>query len=394
MPTTEYMQVHARHDHSLRIPRPDRTLNLGTPNVCNACHADKDAAWAAARLKSWGMGGKPGAQTFAEAFALSDADGPGAMQALIGVATDGSAIARASALHRLNGALAPVVLDAAEHLTRADDPMIRVAAVDALSGADAAVKARALAPLLGDLTRLVRMRAARALAGEAEASLAQADRKPFDAALADYVAGQMFNAERPESHANVGGLHLARGRIDAAQAEFAKALELDKTFAPAAIQIAESASRRSDETAAGAGLEKALADNPASGPLAHVLALSLIRQKRIPEAMAKLELAVQRAPEAPHYAYVHAIGLHDMGELAKAIDVLRAALTRRPNDRELLSALASYEAQTGDFASSLDHAQTLEKLEPEDRRWRRLAETARASRSPARTKNALSRPRP
>jgi hypothetical protein len=41
MPTNTYMGVDARRDHSMRIPRPDLTVQTGAPNACNACHADK-----------------------------------------------------------------------------------------------------------------------------------------------------------------------------------------------------------------------------------------------------------------------------------------------------------------------------------------------------------------
>jgi tetratricopeptide (TPR) repeat protein len=380
MPTRNYMVVHARQDHSIRIPRPDRTLTMGTPNACNNCHADKDAKWAVAALKGWSMADKPGAQSFAEAFALADSEGPGATQALIGVATsDGqSAIARASALARLNGAVAPEVLEAAEQLAKADDPMIRAAAAETLAGAAPATKKRALVPLLTDPTRLVRMQASRALAGPAEANLSPAELGPFENALNDYVAGQMFLAERPESRANLGALDLARGRVDEAKEEFAKALALDKTFAPAAIQLAEIARGRGDEQGAEATLKKALADNPDSGPLTHALALSLIRQKRLPEAIAKLEEAARLAPDDPHYAYVHAVALHDTGAPDKAIAALRAALARRPNNREILIALASYEAQQGDYASALGHAQALQRLEPDDPSVRGFVESLRA----------------
>lgn len=380
MPTTDYMVIHARQDHSIRIPRPDRTLSMGTPNACNKCHADKDARWAVAALKGWGMGAKPGAQTFAETFALADSDGPGATAALVGVAKDEGQppIARASALARLNGAVAPAVLDAAEQLAKADDPMIRAAAADTLAAAGADQKKRALAPLLKDPVRLVRMQAARSLAGEAEARLTPADLGPFEAALNDYVAGQMFSAERPESRANLGGLFLARGRIDEAQAQFTKALALDKTFTPAAIQLAEISRARGDEAAAEAALRKALADNPESGPLHYALGLSLIRQKRRSDAMAELEQAARFAPDQTHYAYVYAIALNDAGAPGKAIETLRAALARRPNDREALSALASYEAQGGDYAAALGHAQALLKLEPDDPQLRRFAEALRA----------------
>ncbi len=32
------MAVDARHDHSLRVPRPDLSLKLDTPNACTGCH--------------------------------------------------------------------------------------------------------------------------------------------------------------------------------------------------------------------------------------------------------------------------------------------------------------------------------------------------------------------
>ena len=40
MPSTTYMAVDARRDHSFRIPRPDLSLKYGTPNACTACHID------------------------------------------------------------------------------------------------------------------------------------------------------------------------------------------------------------------------------------------------------------------------------------------------------------------------------------------------------------------
>ncbi len=41
MPTTTYMAVDARHDHSLRAPRPDMSLKFGTPNACTGCHLER-----------------------------------------------------------------------------------------------------------------------------------------------------------------------------------------------------------------------------------------------------------------------------------------------------------------------------------------------------------------
>ena len=44
MTPSNYMVVNTRHDHSMRIPRPDLSLSLGVPNACNQCHKTKGMA--------------------------------------------------------------------------------------------------------------------------------------------------------------------------------------------------------------------------------------------------------------------------------------------------------------------------------------------------------------
>ncbi|MGE5519571.1 MAG: cytochrome c3 family protein, partial [Candidatus Dadabacteria bacterium] len=53
MPGTYYMGNDFRHDHALRVPRPDLTANFGTPNACNKCHTDQTPSWAAAAIVKW-----------------------------------------------------------------------------------------------------------------------------------------------------------------------------------------------------------------------------------------------------------------------------------------------------------------------------------------------------
>jgi predicted CXXCH cytochrome family protein len=43
MPTKTYMVVHDRRDHSMRVPRPDLSVSIGTPNACSQCHTDRSA---------------------------------------------------------------------------------------------------------------------------------------------------------------------------------------------------------------------------------------------------------------------------------------------------------------------------------------------------------------
>ncbi|MDX1345904.1 MAG: multiheme c-type cytochrome, partial [Sedimenticolaceae bacterium] len=85
MPPKNYMVVDPRHDHSMRIPRPDLSVKLGTPNACNNCHADRDAGWAAQQVKTWYGDSLPGHQAYAETLNAARRDAPGAGEELAAV---------------------------------------------------------------------------------------------------------------------------------------------------------------------------------------------------------------------------------------------------------------------------------------------------------------------
>jgi tetratricopeptide (TPR) repeat protein len=375
MPTTTYMVVDPRRDHGFRIPRPDRSVALGVPNACNPCHARETAKWAADAIGKWFPRPKPGFQTFAEGFHAADRGAPGAQGALVGIAEDRaqSAIARASALQRLGRFLSFATLPAVRNALNDPDPVVRAAAVNALAGTDAATRAQLLARLLDDAVRLVRMDAARALAGEPEARLAADDRKRFERALDEYVAAQRFNADRPEAQAALGSLHAVRGREAEAAAAYRKALELDPTYVQAALNLADLQRATGREDEAERTLREALKRSPQSAPVHHALGLALVRQKRTAEALAALALAAKLAPEDARFAYVYGVALHDTGKRPEAIRTLRAALERHPYDREILFALATYERAAGDATQARERVRLLRELEPENRDFARLA---------------------
>ncbi len=367
MPATVYMGVDARRDHSMRIPRPDRTVSLNTPNACNTCHADKTAAWAAEAIRAWSAT-LQGFQSFAESFAAADKGDAGA-RAMLARIVDGagqSPLARASALARLAQRPTRKAVGLAARALAIDDPLVRLAAIGVLTEAPVETRVRTLPPLLDDKTRLVRIEAARALAGEAESALPASARASFDRALQEYVAAQLFNAERAEPHANLGALYGARGEAEKSRAEYERAILLDPAFFPASIALAETLRAGGDETGAEALLRKALVKNPEAGALHHALGLSLIRQGRGPEALGELAEAARRAPENARFAYVHGVALHDLGARDKALETLREASARFPNDGDILYALASYEAEANDAPSAMARLEALLRLEPEN----------------------------
>lgn len=367
MPTTTYMGVDSRHDHSMRIPRPDRSVILATPNACNQCHADKSATWASDAVKTWYAAPKPGAQDFAEAFDLGDRRAPGAQAALMRIATaeTSSALARASALTRLGRLSSQHVIGLAAQSLKIEDPSVRSAAVAVIADADPTVRRALLVPLLRDSSRVVRMDAARALVGQAADDLSGEDREHLESALSEYVEAELFNAERPESHANLGTLYREQGKIAEARREFEEAIKIDPSFFAASVSLADMIRVEGNESEAEQILNEARARNPGSGPILHALGLSLIRQQRVAEAMTWLEKAANAAPDEPRFSYVLAVALHDTGKKAEAIGTLKNALARHPYDRDILWALATYEFEAQAISSALERAQLLNRLEPD-----------------------------
>lgn len=368
MPTATFMGVDARHDHSMRIPRPDRSVLIGAPNACNKCHTDKPARWAQDAVKAWYPSSKPGFQDFAEAFDLADRRAPGAQSALFKVATENTAsgIARASALARMASFPSPEAVIIAAKALAIDDPAVRTSAIAVIAGADPATRRAYLPTMLRDSSQLVRMSAARALVGEPEVGMSVDDRAAFSKALAEYVDGQLFNAERPESHANLGNLYRDQGKLNEARAAFLKALDLDRSFVGASVGLADIERLAGDERAAENVLRNGLAANLESGAIAHALGLSLIRQKRTSEAMTYLAQAARLSPEDARFSYVLAVALHDTGKNAEATATLKDALARHPYDRDLLLAMISFEVEAGHVTSALERAELLAQLEPTD----------------------------
>jgi Tfp pilus assembly protein PilF len=380
MPTTTYMVVDPRHDHSLRIPRPDLSVKLGVPNACTRCHAGRPAEWAAKQVEAWYGHTPRGYQRYGEALGAASIGGAGTTELLQAVARDGDqpAIARATALRHLGPSPGPAALEVVRTGLKDGDPMVRRASVSALEGIDPTLRAELLAPLLDDAVRAVRMEAARALADAPRDRLSDAQRTALDRGLAEYIAAEQFSADRPESHLNLGLLYVAQRRPHEAEAALRAALEVDPRFAPASVNLADLYRATGRDAEGERVLRGALKEDPRSAAAHHGLGLLLVRQKRMAEALPELEAAARLAPESARYGYVYAVGLGGTGETKQAIGVLERVLARHPNDRDTLSALVAYERQQNRPRQALVHARRLADIEPTNAEVRQLVDRLEA----------------
>ena len=363
MPAKNYMIVQPRPDHSMRIPRPDLSVTLGTPNACNNCHDGKSAQWAADAVTRWyGTPKRP--PHYGEVFTAARRGAPEAPAALATLAADAAMppIVRATALELLRGSA--VGVDERIAATRDADAELRAAAAASLEDIPASLRVPTLAPLLKDPVRAVRIAAARSLAPLPHEQFDAATRLAFDAALAEYVAAQKVSLDMPGPNLNLGVLYARTGRDAEAEAAYRAALKIDPDFTPARANLAQFYAERSRLPDAEKVLRDGLQREPGIGELQYSLGLLLAEQQRLPEAADALERAAKLMPQRARAHYNLGLARQQLGQAKPAEAALRKARDLEPSDPAIAYALAVFYAQQGRRADALREAEALLQLQP------------------------------
>jgi predicted CXXCH cytochrome family protein len=372
-----YMVIDGRRDHSFRVPRPDLSVKLGTPNACTDCHVDRGAAWADEAVAQWYGPGRRAAWHYGEALAAGRYARIGAEPLLVRVISDPAqpAIVRGSALSLLNQYLGPDALRTLPSALRDPDPLVRRAAVGSLAAMEPRARLALGLPLLRDPIRTVRLEAVSSLSEVPSDALTTEQRAVLDGALVEYRQAQAFNADRPEAHLNLGMLAARLGHVEVSEAAYRTAMRLQPAFIPAYINLADLYRQQSRESEAEATLRTALQVDPNNGAARHALGLSLVRQQRLREAIPELARAAQLRPDTARYAYVYGVALYQTGRVQQALQVLKEAHERHPAEREILTALVEYHRLSGDRQGALAWARKLVEVSPGDAGARRLLES-------------------
>ena len=360
MPGQKYMVVHFRRDHSLRVPRPDLSISLGTPNACNAagCHADKTVAWAVTHYDKWyGRARKP---HYGTVLAAGHEGQLGAGGALAQLAQDQlrPAIARATALQLLarypgeesNAALVKALGD--------ENALIRNTAVGGLQPSDAARLLQALAPLLKDPVRAVRAAAAARLAELPAELIPEAQRKSQAQALEEYVEIQRYDSDMPSGPYNLANIEVIQGRYAEAEKHYRRALQIDDQFFPAKSNLALLLNRQGRNAEAAVLLREIVVAQPGNAGAAFNLGLLLAEEGKNGEAEDALRAALKADPTLAAAAYNLAVllGPHRPSE---AMALSRKASDARPDEPKYAWTLAYFQDRMGDRSGA---TRTLEAL--------------------------------
>lgn len=259
-----YMGIDGRRDHSFRVPRPDLSARLDTPNACNDCHADKPAAWAAAELEQHFPDSPHRGPHFSEVFADAQQGTGVRAEDLLAIAQQTSlpGIVRASALDLLLPSATPAYAENAAVLIQDPDPLVRAAAVALQQQAPPPERIQRISPALSDSAKAVRLAAARLVATAGIAHMPDALSQAAANATGEWQQSLANKADFPEIHLVLGGTALVMRNAQAAIAAFEEVARLDPQMVNAWVMLVRIRLAIRDVAGAQLALQKALVANP------------------------------------------------------------------------------------------------------------------------------------
>ena len=373
MPMTSFARMN-RTDHSMLPPTPSATMAYKSPNACNMCHTDKDAAWADQYVREWRTRDYQ-APVLKRAALIDGArkrDWKQLPAMLDYITSNDRDEVFATSLIRMvpssgDARIPPILLKSIKD----PSPLVRGAASDALQHVPTKEAVQALVTATGDDYRLVRVRAAASLAGYHNLPLNEADKKSVDAANKEYLASLTARPDQWSSHYNLGNYYLNRndpkkaissyntslklepravlamvnesmayarmGDIKKADDSLKKALKLAPDNAAANFNMGLLKAEQNDPKGAEQYLKKALKADPQMAQAAYNLCV-ITAKDRINEAVNYCKKAAELRPQEPRYAYTLAFYLNQKGDRNEAVKTLQTLVEKYPGykDAEML----------------------------------------------------------
>jgi Flp pilus assembly protein TadD len=371
MPMTEFARMR-RSDHSMRPPTPATTLLYNSPNACNLCHTNQTAAWADKLVREWRKRDyqKPVLERAALIAAARKQDWKKLPDILAYLSRTNREEMQTVALIRL---LANCPADEQWPVLRSlitdPSPLVRASAAEALGLHLDQPNTIALCQAASDDYRLVRVRAAVALAAVPEASLPEDQRAQVRGALAELMESMRSRPDDMASHYNLGNLYMARsqmgeavgefetanrlqpdalppmvnaalaynglGQNDKAEASLRRALSLDPTNSTANLNLGMLLAELGRMSEAEKAFRAAFKADPRSAQAAYNLGV-LLSKDHPKEALTWCSRAAELRPENPQYGYTYAFYLYHAGQLDEALKAIRAVRQRHPAHEDSL----------------------------------------------------------
>jgi Tfp pilus assembly protein PilF len=342
MPGRNYMVIDYRPDHSFRMPRPDLSIKLGTPNACNRCHVDKTDQWSDQYVTKWyGPGRKAHYGTTID-------DGrkqlPAAQTDLIKLAADPlyPVIVRSTALSLLEAYSAKETTRVYELALMDNEALIRRTAVNHLNASDSKRQTALLTAMLYDPVKAVRIEAARRITEISDPPLDNNQKMVFQVSLDEYQKSMEYSADFAFGRYNLGNLYVALKQPQKAVESYRAAIKIDNLFYPAKVNLAMLYNQMGENNEALTLLRDVATTHPELYEVQYSLGLLLAEEKEYAEAAKYLELAASGMPRRTRIHYNLGLLRQHLEQDSGAEASLLKAQELEPDNLDYLYALADF----------------------------------------------------
>jgi len=368
MPEQPFMVIDERADHSLRVPRPDLSVDLGVPNACSqsGCHDDQTLEWSVDAFTKWyGEARKP---HFGTVLAAARAGEPGAVNGLYTLVESAlyPTIVRATALSALQAFPGDRTTTVMQRALADEEALLRHTAVSSVVVQSPEQLVELLAPLLFDPVRAVRIQAASQLAGVGREYFKAYQREALDKELAEYIEAMRASLDFASAGMNLGNLYETQGESETAERYYRMAVEVDDLFFPAKMNLAILLSRQERNDESEQMLREVLEAYPDQYDASYSLALLLVAMNRGDEALTYLGRASDEMPYRPRVHYNYGLLLAQMGKDAEAETALLKALSVEPQSVDYLYALIDFYYRRGNMKKALEFAERMISAHPQN----------------------------
>lgn len=339
MPSKLYMGNDLRHDHSFRIPRPDLTAKYGTPNTCNACHADKSAQWAAQAIEK-GYGKKPGYHWSENLVPGSQLDGNSESH-LSKLAADSSVpnIVRAATMRylgQLNDENAGRTL--LKYLNDSS-AMVRYTALKGLRNFAPQLWLSSAAPSLSDKVRAVRIAAADLYLDVPQNQFPQEYFQAYTLAKNELDRFIHYQTDFAQGNLQAGDYFMRINDRPSAEKYYKRALAKDSLLVNARVNLASNLNATGKNTEALEQLKIAARIQPGSDHIFYTLGLLYSEMGDLKNAETSFRQTVNLNPAHVRALYNYGLLLSQNGRNGEAEKLFLQALKTDPANGDVLYAL-------------------------------------------------------
>ncbi|MDI1353796.1 MAG: multiheme c-type cytochrome [bacterium] len=362
MPVTTFMVVDNRLDHSIRIPRPDLSLQQGTPNACNTCHTDKSTTWAANAFSNWFATKLPTKKTYGELLHLISKNGVESQfwwnELMKSEYPD---IIKASALRQNNRFYNKESINQILTHLESRDPNLRLNALNAMSGFPDELAVSTLSKMIKDPVLALRLEVISKLA-PFYSKLEGRDRSAFELGLNEYLLVEEKLSDRPEGYLNRGIILASVGRVGEAEKVYLQGITRHPIFIGSYLNLADLYRTQKRDDLAKIYMEKGLRLQPSNAALHFSLGLWHIRMKDKVSGFKEIDKAHQLAPSDAYYTYTYAVTVQESGAKVKSLQILENYLAQFGNDPLILDALITFYRDFGNNTKAVYYSDLRSKV--------------------------------